>query len=274
MLAAALAAVLARPALAQGQPECDGARPASGSLGIGLLQCVGGSCEVNRRAGDGWTHAFTTEPRIWHIDPKGPAAGVLLDGDVVTSVDGALITTREGGRRLASLRPGTAVVLGIRREGTPRQLRVTPVLGCDMPDLAVTDSPDRPRWEGRFDEFEVGLVRHGTRRAVNEYGTPPVRFGVTVECGACRWVRDAAGEWRWEAPEPLRVLSVDRGSPAERAGIRAGDVLVLVSGHPITSGDAGKLLGSLRPGDRVEFQVLRDDQRLKIAVAPEVRPRP
>lgn len=73
---------------------------------------------------------------MWRLD--APAAGVLCDGDQILTVDGVLITTRDGGRRLAKLRAGTPVTLRIRRGGAEMRLSVTPRPGCNTPSLAVT----------------------------------------------------------------------------------------------------------------------------------------
>ncbi|GGF25815.1 YlbL family protein [Williamsia phyllosphaerae] len=48
------------------------------------------------------------------VDPKGPAAGVLRDGDRVVTVNGAAVSTADQLRSAVSgLRPGTRVVLGV-----------------------------------------------------------------------------------------------------------------------------------------------------------------
>ncbi|HYR08937.1 MAG TPA: hypothetical protein VEQ60_14245, partial [Longimicrobium sp.] len=97
--AAVLALTLA--ARAADAQTCAEGLPRTATLGIGLLQCVGGSCSVNARDGAGRTHDFSTEPKVWRLDPEGPSAGVLREGDQILAIDGALITTRDGGRRLA-----------------------------------------------------------------------------------------------------------------------------------------------------------------------------
>jgi membrane-associated protease RseP (regulator of RpoE activity) len=55
---------------------------------------------------------------------------VLRAGDIIVSVDGHLITTAEGGRRLARPEPGEAVELVVRREGRVMQLRLSPETVC------------------------------------------------------------------------------------------------------------------------------------------------
>ncbi len=60
------------------------------------------------------------------------------------------------------------------------------------------------------------------------------------------------------------VLRVHRGSPAERAGIRADDVILSVAGKQITSRDhLIQVIGQMQPGSDVEVQVERD-RRLRV----------
>jgi S1-C subfamily serine protease len=116
---------------------CPEGHPETGDLGISHLLCVGGSCSVNLRTGRGYAHDFSTEPRIQGLDRNGPAWGRLQDGDILVAIDNILITTLEGGRRLANLTPGRPVELRIRREGREMEVTVVPRLGCNMPMLAV-----------------------------------------------------------------------------------------------------------------------------------------
>ena len=58
-------------------------------------------------------------------------AGKLHTGDILIAIDGVLITTRDGGRRLANLRPGVPITLRIRRDGKEigRYRKVCPTWG-------------------------------------------------------------------------------------------------------------------------------------------------
>ena len=123
--------------VAGAQEKCPEGHPQTGDIGISHLLCVGGSCSVNLRTDRGYAHDFSTEPRIKGLDRKGPAWGRLQDGDILVAVDDILITTLEGGRRLATLTPGKPVELRIRRGGREMDVTVIPRLGCNMPNLAV-----------------------------------------------------------------------------------------------------------------------------------------
>jgi hypothetical protein len=58
---------------------------------------------------------------------------------------------------------------------------------------------------------------------------------------------------RWEFSENPRIFSVDEGGPADRAGLRRGDILTHIDGVALVSDEGGKKLGQVRPGDEVEF---------------------
>jgi S1-C subfamily serine protease len=76
-----------------------------------------------------------------------------------------------------------------------------------------------------------------------------------------------------EVPGGALVDNVREGSPAGRAGVAPGDVIVAVDGAPVTS--MGQLVVALRqhtPGQTVRLEVLRDRQRMSMAVALVERP--
>ncbi|HEX6368324.1 MAG TPA: PDZ domain-containing protein [Longimicrobium sp.] len=257
-LAAAL--VLALAARAAEAQTCGDGIPRTATLGIGLLQCVGGSCTINARDGAGRAHDFSTEPRVWRLEADGPAAGVLREGDQILAVDGALITTRDGGRRLANLRPGVPVALRIRRGGSEMRVSVTPRPGCNTPSLAVTATAARP---------EPPAPGSAEGRAAEEAG-PRIYFGMELDCGDCGWRRDGS-DWRWHSTQPMQIKSTVPGSPARRAGLRAGDVVLRIDGHALTDRGAGRFFDRLTPGRSVTFEVRRGTRTLTIPIVPEIR---
>ena len=58
------------------------------------------------------------------------------------------------------------------------------------------------------------------------------------------------------------VGGVNPGSPADKAGLEAGDRIVSVSGIPVENWYEFVLLIEARPGERVELGVVRDDQEI------------
>ncbi len=70
----------------------------------------------------------------------------------------------------------------------------------------------------------------------------------------------------------LRVGQVQPGSPAERAGIRAGDLLTGAEGRPLKKSRLDDLLGSRAPGRKLSFNVLRDGAEIRVEAEPGACP--
>jgi hypothetical protein len=121
----------------RGMSACPDGRTMAGDLGIGQLLCLGGDCKIYAKSGDRLVHQFATEPRLQAIDPGGPSAGLVKEGDVLVAVDGLFVTTAEGGDRLANLKPRTVVQLHLRRGDRDIRLNVTPREGCGFQSLSV-----------------------------------------------------------------------------------------------------------------------------------------
>lgn len=63
------------------------------------------------------------------------------------------------------------------------------------------------------------------------------------------------------------VARVEPGGPADRAGVRAGDVIVDVDGQDVKRAtDLPRLIGSDQPGTRVRLTIVRSGQRLDLDV--------
>lgn len=76
-----------------------------------------------------------------------------------------------------------------------------------------------------------------------------------------------------EGGRGVQVISVNRGGPAEAAGLQPGDVITAVNRRVIvTIEDMADILGRLAAGDKVEFEITRADRRQTIAVTLARRP--
>ncbi|VTU28428.1 DegQ family serine endoprotease [Variovorax sp. RA8] len=75
-----------------------------------------------------------------------------------------------------------------------------------------------------------------------------------------------ADSFKLDKPEGALVSNVEKGGPADEAGLRSGDVIRKVDGEPIVaSGDLPALIGQKKPGSRITLDVWRQGERHEIS---------
>lgn len=262
----------------QASAQCPDGRPPHIDPGIPPLVCRGGECELNRSDARGTYHVFTVEPVVY--DP-GLSAGSLRDDDVIVAVDGALISTREAGERLAGVRHGEVVVLRIRRNGREESVRLVARARCDGTGLRLIDpqSAEQARIRMIFSAaFEMvrGRNQEANRsyrelalksNAPGESARAPVDFGMALDCGNCGWRRVDGRLTFWSAASPI-VVAVDSAGPAAAVGIRAGDVLVSLDGAQFVTVSDPAIWEALRPGRVARLVVQRGRVRIELVITP------
>ena len=66
------------------------------------------------------------------------------------------------------------------------------------------------------------------------------------------------------------VLSVEENSPAKRAGLRDGDIIVTLEGYPVAGvDDLHRILTEVRVGVSCALTVLRQTEKLELRIVPE-----
>jgi serine protease Do len=96
--------------------------------------------------------------------------------------------------------------------------------------------------------LETGTVRHG-------------RLGVGVQ----PLTRQLAESFGLESTDGAVVTQVEKGSAAERAGLKAGDVILRVDDkHIIDTGQLVAVIANMLPGTKVELTLWREQKELKI----------
>ncbi|HEY1375267.1 MAG TPA: caspase family protein [Gemmataceae bacterium] len=85
---------------------------------------------------------------------------------------------------------------------------------------------------------------------------------------------DLAGRLKLEPGTGLRVGGVVPDGPAERAGLRVGDVLLRLNGQPLRAAQAelAGRIAALEPGTGVTLDLLRDDAPQQLRVVLEATP--
>ena len=79
--------------------------------------------------------------------------------------------------------------------------------------------------------------------------------------------RNLAESFGLDRPRGALIAQVGRDSPAERAGLQSGDVIVAFNDEPIeTSADLPHIVGLIAPGNRVEALLVRDGDEQSVTV--------
>jgi serine protease Do len=175
------------------------------------------------------------------VMPRSPAAqGGVQPGDVITALDGSLVYSPE---RLQWL----VQHVGDARGVTLEVLRGTEALSLEIPLARPTlRSPARPpgpmRLAPGLQRSYLGIQMQPLTDDLRRlFGAPP---GVGVI-----------------------VAQVVKDSPAEQAGLAAGDVLVQMDRKAIRGvADVYRALAYFEPGDALDLVLIRDKQRQALSV--------
>ena len=262
----------------------DGAIP-RGEIGIASFECS--NCAMFTSRDDGrrsWS--FSAEPIVRTVEPGSPADGKIEDGDRLVAIDGHLITTGEGGDRLANLVPGETVSIVVRRGSREQTVAVVPRSECPRsggaaaaPAIAASPSPPGTKYVPRPDRMPAPAVPPTPATGVSVGAVPRPTldllpsgwFGFGIQCTECRWsVDDEDGTSEWEFSTPPEVSSIQAGSPAAAAGLQRGDVLLEIDGESLVTEEGGRRFGSVKPGQDVRWTYARDGEtRTTTATAAE-----
>jgi predicted metalloprotease with PDZ domain len=176
-------------------------------------------------------------------DSPADSAGIKED-DVIIQYEGKDIG--EGSdlqEAVAKTKPGTKVSVTLMRKGEKKTLQVT-----------IGKSP-------RSERFSIAIPR--APRAL-EILTEGYRIqGLTL-----RSLSDQLAQY-FEVPDGKGVLvwEVEKDSPADKAGIKAGDVITQVAGKRVKEvRDVSRALGAIDEGEKVNVDVLRKGARKSLSM--------
>ncbi len=195
------------------------------------------------------------------VDQDAPAGKAgIKEHDVILTVNGTAIESKTQLQRMIHETPaGRVITLGLSRDGQPMTIKVQ--LGdrrSEFPHIAKNkdndfhfEMPAMPEMP-EFEVPNIGVV----------YVHSSMRSGVMVEnltpqLGDFFGVKNGNG---------VLVRSVEKGSRAEKAGLRAGDVITRVADQPVhDTSDFTHALHS-RKGGSVSVGVIRDKKEQTITL--------
>jgi serine protease Do len=113
-------------------------------------------------------------------------------------------------------------------------------------------------YQGLSFAIPIELASHVKDQIVATGHASHARLGVAVQ-----EVNQAfADSFHLERPEGALVSSVEPNSPADKAGLKSGDVIQKVNGQAIVaSADLPALIGATNPGEKVSLEVWRQGKR-------------
>ena len=107
-------------------------------------------------------------------------------------------------------------------------------------------------------------------RDIVEHGTV-IRGWLGVEAGALRLPAEEASAFGFEGA--FVVTNLYSGGPAHRAGLERGDLIFKINGSDIGNGRyASRVIADTVPGENIEFEILRGNEKLAVTVQAALRP--
>lgn len=204
---------------------------------------------------------------VMDIEPDSPAAKAgLKDNDVITQYDGQTVEGTVQFRRLVRETPaGRTVTLEISRNGATQSVSV---------DLGDRSAFFEKKMKGKMRDFDNAFAF--------SMPNPDFSFAVPVMEGRSPLLgisaEDVSGQLGtyFGAPDGTGILvrEVRPGMAAEKAGLKAGDVIIKVDGKPVhTLADLRTQLRDKTDQKSVNLGILRKGAEMNVAVKIE-KPQP
>jgi predicted metalloprotease with PDZ domain len=203
---------------------------------------------------------------ITMVDQDAPAGKAgLREHDVILEFNGTAVESEEQLRRLIrETPPGRTVTLGISRDGSPMKINVqladhSKVVAQSFP--RVVEIPEIPRVQV-FPRNGIDIPIIQTYSSTLGVQTE----NLTRQLGEFFGVKDGEG---------VLIRSVEKGSAAEKAGLKAGDVIVRADNEKLTDRtDLTHALRNHRSGGPLNLVVVRDKHEQNFTVTlPDRRSR-
>ncbi len=275
-----------REQVGQGYVFSSAEAPSSGmamAVPVDVVKFVAGQIEEKGKVERGWLGVEIAQDEkgrieIAAIDPESPAElAKLRAGDILLRIDDRPVTS---GEVLASevrrRRPGQDVALLIERDG--KELSVKVKLG----EFTVSDARRELelRFPGLFPDMPAPMAPPGAPGRPSKPGSPapatpapPREFSWAFEKRTFIGVycdplgRELAEHFGVKEGLGLIVTRLTEKGPAEKAGVKVGDVIVRADGKRVESVDAlVDVVQDRKKGDKIKIELLRDRKPLTVEV--------
>jgi serine protease Do len=215
--------------------------------------------------------------RIDSVDRDGPAekAGIRA-GDVVVEYDGERVRSARQFTRLVQETPeGRQVPLAVLRDGKRQTLTATPEARAFSWEMNIDGNRIRRDVERGLREFRMDMPAmrfrwdHGFDELLG--ASSRRRLGVSVDS-----MGDQLSQYFGASEGGALITSVEPGSAAEKAGLKAGDVITSINGSRVRNAEqVVDAIRDTREGD-VTIDYLRDKKTgtAKATIEPRTQSKP
>ena len=209
---------------------------------------------------------------IQEVRSEGPAAKAgIRAGDIVVMFDGERVRSARQLARLVEETPeGREVETTVARGSERLTLKVAPLGASGSRSIQELLAPGTA-WQFKTPDDFVAKLKPDQDLMIRKFS--PLVGGTSRLGAAVQDVSGQLGEY-FGTPSGVLVTSVDEGSPAKAAGLRAGDVITRINDLPVATATDLRRRVTGATGE-VTLTLMRDrkEQMLKVNLG-ETRPAP
>lgn len=228
----------------------------------------------------------TRGAEIIHVDHDGPAGKLGLQKcDVILQMNGVQIKDQEQLRQMLRETPaGKSVTFVISRDGQQQTLTTQLANRQEVerraweqhlvvPDPEMDNGPAPQVGNGFIHSDNPSSLGKGAKAHRDFLGATTVLSASFTGAQLEVMGPQLAEFFGVEGNAGLLVRSVEANSPAEDAGLRAGDVVIQVNQVPVTTGNEWSKTIHQNRGKPVVLQVLRDRHEQTMTMTPDSKKR-
>ncbi len=259
--------------------------PSSGmalAVPVDVVLSIAGDIIKSGKVLRGWIGVQVLETddllEIEAIDPKSPAESAKLKvGDRLVKIDGKDVPSGASfSQEIRKRKPGTEITLGIIRDDAAKDIRVK--LG------EYTEEQGRRELETLFPELFLSFQARPNdpktqpqlkiRRPQDFFSRESRKYiGLSVQ----PLTDDLAVFFGVKEGTGLLVVQFDKDSPAQKAGLKIGDVIIKADGRSVEiANEISLLIQRKNKGDKIRFDIIRDKKAMvvEVPVAEQNEPGP